>query len=83
MIKAYILLTLSQCETSAIFENLKQLPHIESIAVVAGIYDVVIKVKVETLDQLYDLTYTNFSRIPGIKEMTTFIVEKEIIPEED
>ncbi len=82
MIKAYILLTLTMGDTKEALQELKKL-GIETIAVVAGIYDVILTVKVETLEELYDLTYVKLCSIKGIKETNTFIVEKEIRPEED
>jgi DNA-binding Lrp family transcriptional regulator len=83
MIKAYILMTLTMGETQSVIDALKKLKHIESISVVTGAFDVVLKVHVETLDELYKVTYVDLSETKGIKEITTFIVEKEIIPEED
>ncbi len=82
MIKAYILLTLSMGNTKAVLNKLKEIDAIESIAVVAGIYDVILTVKVKDLEALYELTYIQLE-IEGIKETTTFVVEKEIIPEGD
>jgi len=82
LIKAFVLLVLEMGATKEIFEKIKKLPFIESIAVVTGIYDVIIEVRVESLDQLYELTYQDFVAIKGIKEMTTFIVEKEILLDE-
>ncbi|HUY01598.1 MAG TPA: Lrp/AsnC ligand binding domain-containing protein [Candidatus Deferrimicrobium sp.] len=83
MIKAYILLTLTMGQTQSVIDALKKLKNIESISVVTGSFDVVLKVSVETLDELYKVTYIDLSDTKGIKEITTFIVEKEIIPEED
>ena len=83
MIKAYVLLTLTMGDTTKALKEIKKIEHINSIAVVAGIYDVVLTVTVKNLEELYDLTYVKLCTITGIKETTTFIVEKEIIPEED
>jgi len=88
MIKAYILLTINLGSTKQVLDDLKKLERneltvIESISMVTGIYDVVIKVKVDTLEALYDLTYIHLSNIKGIEKLTTFVIEKEIIPEED
>jgi DNA-binding Lrp family transcriptional regulator len=82
MIKVYILLTLSMGNTKAVLNKLKEIDTIESIAVVAGIYDIILTVKVKDLEALYELTYIQLE-IEGIKETTTFVVEKEIIPEGD
>ena len=83
MIKAYVLLTLTMGDTRETLEQIKQIEHIESIAVVSGIYDVVLTVNVKDLEELYELTYIKLCTIEGISKTTTFVVEKEIIPEED
>lgn len=83
MVKAYIFLTLAMGDTKPVFKELKQIENIESIAVVAGVYDVILRVNVKDLEELYELTYVDISKITGIKETTTFVVEKEIKPEED
>ncbi len=83
MVKAYILLTLRMGDTKSVLKELKQLEHIESIAVVAGIYDIILSVQVKDLEELYELTYVQISNIAGIEKTTTFVVEKEIKPEED
>lgn len=83
MVKAYIFLTLAMGDTKPVFKELKQIENIESIAVVAGVYDVILRVNVKDLEELYELTYVDISKIAGIKETTTFVVEKEIKPEED
>ena len=83
MVKAYVFLTLTMGDTKPVFKELKQIENIESIAVVAGVYDVILRVNVKDLEELYELTYVDISKIAGIKETTTFVVEKEIKPEED
>ncbi len=82
MIKAYVLITIQLGFTKAVLSEIKKMKNVESISVVTGEWDVVIKVHVENLDELYETTYLTLSNIKGIKDIITFIVEKEIIPEE-
>ncbi|MHA1835370.1 MAG: Lrp/AsnC family transcriptional regulator [Candidatus Odinarchaeia archaeon] len=82
MIKAYILLTLELGNTEHIIEEIKKIDNIESISVVTGPFDLILKVKVDNLDQLYNLTYITLSKISGIVEITTHVVEKELISDE-
>ncbi|MHA1131403.1 MAG: Lrp/AsnC ligand binding domain-containing protein [Candidatus Helarchaeota archaeon] len=82
MIKAYVLLTLGMGHTKEVLKKLKAIEEIESIAVVAGVYDIILTVQVTDLEALYELTYIKLE-IEDIKETTTFIVEKEIIPKGD
>ncbi len=83
MIKAYILLTLTLGDTKKILEEIKKLNYIESISVVTGHVDVVLTVSVNTLEELYELTYEKLSNIKGINNISTHIVEKEILAEEE
>ncbi|MEM2906864.1 MAG: Lrp/AsnC ligand binding domain-containing protein [Candidatus Odinarchaeota archaeon] len=82
MIKAYIMLNLSMGDTKRILEEIKKLNHIESISVVTGPFDIVLTVSVDRLEELYDLTYEGLASIAGINNISTHIVEKEIIAEE-
>jgi DNA-binding Lrp family transcriptional regulator len=82
MIKAYILITLDMGKTEEVLSEIKKIKNLDSIAIVTGPFDVIIRVKVNKLDDLYDLTYSTLSKIDGINELTTHIVEKELIPEE-
>jgi len=68
--------------TKEVLKKLKAIEEIESIAVVAGVYDIILTVQVTDLEALYELTYIKLE-IEDIKETTTFIVEKEIIPKGD
>lgn len=83
MIKAFILLTVNVGHTQTVLDEIKKLKHLESVAVVTGEVDIVITVKVETLEDLYELSFVNLSNIKGINHVTTHIVEKEILTEAD
>lgn len=83
MIKAFILLTVNVGYTQTVLDEIKKLKHLESVAVVTGQVDIVITVKVESLDDLYDISFVKLSNIKGIEHVTTHVVEKEILTEAD
>ncbi len=83
MIKAYIMLNLSLGNTKKILEEIKKLEYIDSISVVTGPVDVVLTVSVNRLEELYNLTYEKLSSIQGINNISTYIVEKEMLSEEE
>ena len=60
-----------------ILKEMRKLENIESIAVVAGDYDIIIKANVKTLEDLMKLT-DRIQSIDGIKRTTTQVIEKEI-----
>lgn len=57
--------------------EMRKIENVEKISVVAGEYDIVIRVHVKNLEKL--LTVTNkIQMINGVKKTTTQVIEKEI-----
>lgn len=77
MIKAYILLITYVGNLKAVLEELRKLDHVESISVVAGDYDIIVKARVDTLEDLMILT-DRIHGIKGVKRTNTQVIEKEI-----
>ncbi len=77
MIKAYILINTYVGNLKAVLGEMRKLKDIESIAVVAGDYDIIIKAKVETLEELMELT-DKIHEIKGVKRTNTQVIEKEM-----
>ncbi|MCD6473828.1 MAG: Lrp/AsnC ligand binding domain-containing protein [Thermoplasmata archaeon] len=77
MIKAYILILTYVGNLKSVLNELKNLENIESIAVIAGDYDIIVKARVENLEQLMELT-DKIHAIKGVKRTNTQVVEKEI-----
>lgn len=77
MIRAYILIRARVGKLENILKESKKLRNVESLAVVAGEYDVIIRAKVKELEDLMKLT-DEIQMIDGIKQTTTQVVEKEI-----
>jgi len=75
-------MTLEMGKTKQVLSEIKKLKNLESISVVTGPFDVVIRVEMNDLEELYELTYNTLSQIDGIKEITTHVIEKELIPSE-
>ncbi|HID25958.1 MAG TPA: Lrp/AsnC family transcriptional regulator [Thermoplasmata archaeon] len=77
MIRAYILIRAMVGKLENILKESRKLRNVESLAVVAGEYDVIIRAKVKELEDLMKLT-DEIQMIDGIKQTTTQVVEKEI-----
>jgi len=58
-------------------EKLRKIENIRSIAVTAGDYDIILKVVVENLEELMEVT-DRIQLVGGIKRTTTSVIEKEI-----
>ena len=77
MINAYILLTMQTGNSEKAISEMRKIENVEKISVVAGEYDIVIRVRVKSLEKL--LTVTNkIQMINGVKKTTTQVIEKEI-----
>lgn len=80
MIKAYIMINVDVGKITSVVEKLKLIEHIGNIAVVAGEFDIIVRVRVKSLEELYDITEM-IHEIEGIVRTTTHVVEKEVIKE--
>lgn len=58
-------------------KEMRKLENVEKISIVAGEYDIVVRVRVDTLEQLLEVT-NELQLIEGIAKTTTQVIEKEI-----
>ena len=77
LINAYILVSMQPGNSDKAIQDMRKIEHVEKISVVAGEFDIVIRVRVETLDELLQAT-NEIQMIPGIQKTTTQVIEKEI-----
>jgi DNA-binding Lrp family transcriptional regulator len=77
MIKAYILTVMEPGDTDKIIKDMRKIENVEKISVVAGEYDIVVRVLVEDLESLLKIT-NKIQMIKGVKKTTTQVIEKEI-----
>ncbi|MCY3411960.1 MAG: Lrp/AsnC ligand binding domain-containing protein [Candidatus Heimdallarchaeota archaeon] len=77
MISAYILIDVKKGHTVKVVELLKQVDEIELLSVVTGEYDIIIRIKVQELDELFDIMVNKIDSIEGVNETVTSIVEKD------
>ena len=77
MINAYILLLIKPGKTNKAIQEMRKIENVEKISIVAGDYDVVVRVHVKTLEKLLVVT-DKIQMIDGVKKTTTQVIEKEI-----
>lgn len=78
MINAYILLNMNYRNMKKALENMSKYKQIEKISIIAGQYDIILRVSIDTLEELLTIT-NNIQMINGVEKTTTQIIEKEII----
>ena len=57
--------------------EMRKIENVEKISVVAGEYDIVVRVHVENLEKLLEVT-NKIQMVDGVKKTTTQVIEKEI-----
>ena len=77
MINAYILLTMRTGDSEKAISEMRKIENVEKISVVAGEYDIVVRVQVKNLESLLKVT-NKIQMIDGVKKTTTQVIEKEI-----
>jgi DNA-binding Lrp family transcriptional regulator len=56
---------------------MRKIKNVEKISVVAGEYDIVVRVHVKNLEKLLEVT-NEIQMVDGVKKTTTQVIEKEI-----
>jgi len=78
MINAYILLSMEPGDSNKAISEMRKIENVEKISVVAGDYDIVIRVRIKNLESLLNVT-NKIQMIQGVKKTTTQVIEKEIV----
>ena len=77
MINAYILIEMEPGDSDITINEMRKIENIAKISVVAGEFDIVVRVQVKTLENLLKVT-NKIQKIKGVKKTTTQVIEKEI-----
>ncbi len=77
-IYAYIFIKVAIGQLETVLDRLKNIEEAESIAVTTGEYDIVLRIKVSSLEELYRVTIEKIHKIDGIVNTLTHIIEKEL-----
>ena len=64
-------------KTESIIKQMRKIENVEKISVVAGDYDIVVRVKIKHLEKLLKVT-DKIQLIDGVKKTNTQVIEKEI-----
>ena len=77
MINAYILITMKPGDTDMAISEMRKIENVAKISIIAGEFDIVVRVQVKSLDRLLKVT-NKIQMINGVKKTTTQVIEKEI-----
>lgn len=74
MVRAYGLVSVEPGRTSEIFEKIKDLDGVVTIEAVAGPYDLVAQIEVDSLEKLTSTIFGKIRGVEGVTSTTTLIV---------
>lgn len=74
MVKAYSLVSAEPGKTSEVFSKIKAVPGVKSTEAVAGPYDIIARIEVDSLEKLTKTVFGDIRGIPGVTNTTTLIV---------
>jgi DNA-binding Lrp family transcriptional regulator len=77
MINAYILIMMRPGKVDKAISEMRKIENVEKISVVAGDYDIVVRVIVKHLENLLKVT-EKIQLIDGVRKTNTQVIEKEI-----
>ena len=74
MVNAYSLISAEPGKTREVFRAVKEVEGVKSAEAVAGPYDIVARIEVESLEKLTKSIFGDIRSIPGVTNTTTLIV---------
>ncbi len=74
MVSAYSLISAEPGKTAEVFRKVKALDGVKKTEAVAGPYDMVARIEVDSLEKLTKTIFGDIRGIPGVVNTTTLIV---------
>lgn len=78
MIAAYVFITCHIDQETSLAEYLRHLREVEEVMITTGTSDVICRVTVNSLEELYNFTVLELEKRHEIEDMRTSVVTKEI-----
>jgi DNA-binding Lrp family transcriptional regulator len=76
LLTAFVLLRIKPGMDREVLEQVRKLPQVKEVEIVYGEYDMLLKISVETLDDLDTFIFDVIRRINGVEGTTTLISMK-------
>ncbi|KUO41230.1 MAG: Lrp/AsnC ligand binding domain-containing protein [Candidatus Hadarchaeum sp.] len=74
MVNAYSLISAEPGKTAEVFKKVKLIEGVKKAEAVAGPYDIVARIEVDSLEKLTKAIFGDIRSIPGVTNTTTLIV---------
>jgi len=76
MVSAYCLISNEPGKTAEVFQRVKSIEGVKKVESVAGLYDIVARVEVDSTDKLTKVVFGDIRSISGVTSTVTLIVTK-------
>ncbi len=77
MPKAFVLINVESGSEDDVLKELKHIPGVEEAYFSYGVYDIITKIKAETMEQLKDMVTKNVRALPKVRSTLTLIMMEE------
>jgi len=74
VVNAYSLISVEPGKTAEIFKKIKKLEGVKTSECVAGPYDIIARIEVDSLEKLTKAVFSDIRNIPSVTNTTTLIV---------
>jgi DNA-binding Lrp family transcriptional regulator len=74
MVNAYSLISTEPGKTAEVFRKVKAIDGVKRAECVAGPYDIIARIEVDSLEKLTKAVFGDIRSIPGVTNTTTLIV---------
>ena len=75
---AYVLITTETGSVDSVLDELKNMDSVKETYIVYGVYDIIAKVKAETMDRLKEIVTWNLRNLDKVRSTLTMIVVEEV-----
>jgi DNA-binding Lrp family transcriptional regulator len=79
VISAYILTKLESGKEKAVFDKVKTLSGVKRAFATFGMYDMILEVSFESIEDLDEFIFVKLRKIPGVTDTMSIITSKVII----
>lgn len=79
MVSAYIMMKMQVGMDDQVISEIKKLEQVQEADATYGSYDLVIKVKFKTIEDLDRFIFEKIRRVKGVTETSSMIVAKQVI----
>jgi len=81
MVEALVLINTEVGNEIEVMEKIKSLEEVKEIYLVYGIYDILARIKTDSIDKLKDIVAGKIRKIPSVKATLTMIVVEQKLKE--